>query len=97
MVVDVGLRISAQSAFLGLIHPEMRLIKIKCIERVIHLTVVFSSQPTEKAIEDVSVAATEIIADFPDAKKISENIIVSDGPLPVEDLLEEGWVYRRAE
>jgi hypothetical protein len=91
------LRLSAQRAFLGRIHPQMRLIKIAQTSDWIHLTVVVEDAPSERIREDVSEAGTEIIADFPSSNRIDEKIEVSTAPLPREDIFEHGWIYLRAE
>ena len=97
MVVEARLRLSAQSAFLGRIHPEIRLIKVKNQGSEIVIWVVVSHEPTEKTREDVSIAAAEIVADFPEVEKIKECFEVSNLPLKREDILAEGWIYQRAE
>lgn len=97
MAVETELRLSAQRAFLGRIHPEMRLVKVKTIDREIVVHVVVSRAPSDQIREDVSVAAAEIIADFPRANKITEQFEVSVAPLAHEDVLAEGWIYQRAE
>jgi hypothetical protein len=97
MIAESELRLSAQRAFLGRIHPEMRLVKIKPVGNDIRLSVVLSRAPTDRISDDISSAAAEIIADFPAAKKIEEWIEVSTGPLTVEDVLVEGWIYSAAE
>ncbi|HET6630655.1 MAG TPA: hypothetical protein VFG91_12840 [Woeseiaceae bacterium] len=97
MIVSSKLRLSAQRAFLGRIRPEMRLVKIKLIGDNIHLSVVLSREPTDRIRDDVSSAAAEIIADFPAAKKIEESLQVNTGPVLAEDVLAEGWIFRRAE
>ena len=75
----------------------MRLVKIKLDRDVITLEVLLAEEPTDRLKEDVSIAATEIIADFPSASRINEVIRTSIAPLPEEDLISEGWVYQRAE
>ena len=94
--VDPNLRLSAQRALLGVISPEIRLIKVRRDVELILLTTIFSRLPSDAEKEALSVAAIEVIADFPDCR-IEERVIVSVEPLPVEDVLEEGWVYLRAE
>jgi hypothetical protein len=91
------LRLSAQRAFLGRIHPEMRLVKIKALGTVIVLSIVVGSEPNERLREDVSDAMTEIIADFPQATEIEERFEINSGSISGEDVLSEGWLFRRAE
>jgi hypothetical protein len=95
-VVDAPLRLSAQRALLGAIHPQVRLIKISRDGEVIHLTVVTAVPLGAAATEALSIAATEIISDFP-AFRIEDSIVVTSDPLPVENVLEAGWVYQRAD
>lgn len=95
-IVDAALRISAQMAFLGRIHDCMRLIKINASEDTILLSVVVSSGPDQDVVDDISEAAAEIVADF-SAKKISEKLEVSTIEIPRENILEAGWIFRRAE
>lgn len=84
-------------AFLGRIRPEMRLIKIKARSDQIVLTVIVAETPSEEIRGNISIAAAEIIADFPEKNMITENVLSSDDVLPKEDAIVEGWVYQRAE
>jgi hypothetical protein len=59
------LALSALRAFLGRVHSSIRLIKIKEVDSTIQLTVILDREPSEQIKEDISEAATEIIADFP--------------------------------
>jgi hypothetical protein len=91
------LRRSAQGAFLGRIHPEIRLIKAKFDGDWIVVSVIVDREPSERTREDISEATTEIIADFWSPTKIREVIEVSFDPLARENVLTEGWIYQRAE
>jgi hypothetical protein len=97
VIIQSELRLSAQRALLGKIHPEMRLVKIKSLGQDIYLSVVMSSPPNDRVIDDISNAAAEIIADFSTANRIEEHIEISTSPLCAEDVLVEGWIYQRAE
>jgi hypothetical protein len=94
--VDSGLRLSAQRALLGVITPNIRLIKVENNEGLIVFTVISSAPLSELEREYLSISATEIVADFP-ACKIIEKVVVDVTPIPHEDSLSAGWVYRRAE
>jgi len=94
--VDPNLRLSAQRALLGAIYPHVRLIKVQRQGQLIRLTTWAAEALSDDAAEAISIAATEIIADFPDCS-IEERLIVSREPLPAEDCLAEGWVYCRVE
>lgn len=95
-VVEASLRLSAQRALLGAIHPQVRLVKIMRDGALIRLTVLAEEILSDDALDALSTAGAEIIADFPDCR-IKERVIVTKAPLPVEDVLAEGWVYQRAE
>ena len=97
MTVPADLRLSAQGAFLGRIRSEMRLIKITRRGSEIAVVVVLDREPSERIREDVSEATTEIISDFPDVSRIVEAFQVDSPPLPTEDILQHGWIYKRAE
>jgi hypothetical protein len=59
---------------------------------------VFDNKPSEAVQTDVSEAAAEIIADFPDANLITEHLEITVGPISnQENILDEGWIYQRAE
>jgi hypothetical protein len=95
-VVDPALRISAQVALLGVISPEIRLVKVRRDGDEITLTTIVARPLNPEGVEALSIAATEVIADFPDCR-IHERLIVSLDELPREDILEHGWLYQRRE
>ncbi len=97
MISQTELRLSAQRALLGRIHPEMRLVKIKAEGSNIVLSVVVDKEPNDVIREDVSDAAAEIIADFPQAAGIVENLEVNSQSILAENLIEAGWIFRRVE
>jgi hypothetical protein len=97
MIDHSRLRLSAQRALLGRIHPEMRLVKIRAVGPTIILSVIVENAVSDRVREDVSDATTEIIADFPDATKIEERFEIGDGQIPTQNILSEGWVFRRAD
>ncbi|MCG8593602.1 MAG: hypothetical protein MI785_04420 [Kiloniellales bacterium] len=92
-ISSASLRLSAQRAFLGRIDPSVRLIKIKSIGDEIHLSVVLRGSPSDETSESISDASAEIGSDFPDST-VLENIEVSAEEIPVENIIENGWVYR---
>jgi hypothetical protein len=95
-VVPSDLRLSAQRALLGAIHPEVRLVKVKFDGSKILLTTIADRPLSEECAEAMSVAAAEIVSDFPECD-LDEQVIISRGELPKEGSLSEGWVYQRAE
>lgn len=96
MIVQSALLLSAQRALLGRIHPEMRIVKIRAIGDTIVLLVITDRDPSDRARGDISEAAAEIIADFPEAVRISERFEVISRPIPQEDALSNGWVFQPA-
>jgi hypothetical protein len=94
--VDPSLRLSAQRALLGAITPEIRLIKVRKDGAQITFTTIIAQPLGEEAEEALSIAATEIAADFPECQ-IREHLFVSAEDLPREGQLDEGWVYQRLE
>jgi len=95
-IVEPELRLSAQRALLGAIHSAIRLVKIKREGSLIRLTIMAVEQLDDEAINALSVAAAEIVADFPTCR-IEEQVLVDKGVLPTEDILAEGWIYQRLE
>lgn len=71
-IAQSKLRLSAQRAFLGRVHPEMRHIRVTHVGSEIVLRITLRVPPTNRVREDVSEAAAEIIADFPEATRIKE-------------------------
>jgi hypothetical protein len=95
-VVDSDLRLSALRALLGTIVPAVRLVKIRRDGQQVLFTVVTDAPLGEDAAEAFLVAGTEILSDFPDCD-FEGHFLVSTDPLPRENILEEGWIYQRAE
>jgi hypothetical protein len=96
MAVDPDLRLSTQRALLGAISPAVRLVKVRRDADQITLATIVEAPLGEDASEALSIAATEIVANFPECR-IRQCVIVSTGELPREDVLEEGWVFQRRE
>ncbi len=95
-VADPALRLSALRALLGAISPKIRLVKVASALAEIELTAIAECELSEDEREALSIAAAEIIADFP-ASTIAERVIVDKGPLPAEDVMRAGWIYQRYE
>jgi hypothetical protein len=95
-VLDLSLRVSAQRALLGAIYPDVRLVKVRRDENRITFTAICDPTFSDATREALSIAATEIIADFPYCD-LDEQIIGSADLLPKEHILVESWVFQRAE
>ncbi len=63
---------------------------------LITLTTIVAEPLSETAVDALSTAAAEIVADYAECF-IHEVMIVSEAQLPRENLLEEGWIYQRCE
>jgi hypothetical protein len=94
--VDPAVRLSAQRALLGAIHPEVRMVKVSRNGSIISFVVVAAKPLSDEARDALACAATEIASDFPDCR-IDERVEISALSLPKEDVLSNGWVYQRAE
>ena len=73
---DTALLLSAQRALLGAVDADVRMIGVKRDGQTITLTTVSAHPLGDIAAEALSIAATEIIADFPDCQ-IDECFVVS--------------------
>lgn len=94
--IDPKLRLSGQRALLGAIYPEVRLVKLRRDGTRITFTAICDRTFSDEALDALTTAAAEIAADFPDCD-VDERIVGSTAPLPVEDVLMEGWLFQRAE
>lgn len=94
--VDSQLRLSAQRALLGAIHPDVRMVKVRRDGSRITFTAICHQPFNDDALDALTTAAAEIAADFPDCC-IDERIVSSNEPLPLDNVLTEGWVFLRAE
>jgi hypothetical protein len=97
MTFPGDLLLSAQRAFLGRIHPQLRVIKAAMKENEIVIFVMMDCEPSEQVREDVSEATTEIIADLPAGTMIAERFATDSSPLQKENALKWYWIYQRAD
>jgi hypothetical protein len=93
--VDASLRLSAQRALLGAIHPDVRLVKVRRDDDRITFTAICDLPFSDATLDALTTAATEIAADFPSCH-VDERITGSADALPQEDVLREAWVFERA-
>ncbi len=70
--------------------------KIKLNGHKIVFTAISDPESLQDIADLISEAAAEIIADFPESI-IEEVYIASESPIKSENLIDEGWVYRRKE
>ena len=65
---DGRLRLSAQRALLGAIPPSLRAVSVEFRGTVLHFRAVFDRESGDDDREMLSVACTEIIADYADSE-----------------------------
>jgi hypothetical protein len=93
------LRLSASRAFIGLIRPVYRRIGVKLVRGEVRLSVILEDDDEDTIVdiaEDISSAATEIVADFPD-RHVRQDLVFSKDPLPAAHIIEDGLIYQRWE
>lgn len=93
---DPTLLLSAQRALLGAIDADVRLISVRRDDATITMTTVSARPLSDDAAEALSIAATEIIADFPDCV-IQEQFVVSEVAPFQRDSAGEYRVFQRLE
>jgi len=77
MNIDIELRLSAQKVLLGAVTQGLRAVSIESVGKVIMWRCIFGSEVARESQSDIlSVAALEIIADFPDGYRIEEEYLV---------------------
>jgi hypothetical protein len=97
MEFRVSVLLSLQRALWDLVGPNLRGVAATFDYPVVTARFLFENDPTEEDLEDVSLAETHTIADFP------EDVSVDFAPVwapssESRDLLPgEGWVYLRKE
>ena len=90
------LRLSGVRAFLGIIRPEFRRVGVRLNNSIITVDVILDCPPSGDVVEEIAVASTEIIADFPDLQ-IEERITVETGHLSQGHAIDDGLIYQRWE
>ena len=75
--LEIDLRLSSQRALLGAVTSGLCAVSTELVGKTIHWRCFFfSSTEKEAQWENLSVAATELIADFPDTYCIEEEYLV---------------------
>lgn len=93
---DPALLLSAQRALLGAIDADVRLISVRRDDATITMKTVSARPLSDDAAQALSIAATEIIADFPDCV-IREQVVVSEVVRFQRDSDGEYLVFQRLE
>ena len=84
--LDVRIRLSAQRALLDQVPVSLRAVSIDIDGKRIYFRCIFDGEPTEYDKELLSVAATEIIADFCEPYTIEEHYLSIEAPDEMEYL-----------
>jgi hypothetical protein len=79
--VAADLRLSAQRALLGAIYPEVRMANVRRDGSRIIFTAICEKPFSDDALDALTIAVSEIVADFPDCE-LDESIVGSNDPLP---------------
>ena len=93
--LSIQVRLSAQNALCGQVPPNLRAISVDIDEQHVYFRRVFDGNPTKYDWELMSVAATEIIADFAAPYSIEEEYLPIEFPNEMSHL--KYLVYLRHE
>ena len=79
---DIRLRLGAQRALLTHVTPQIRAVSIDydADQHRVFVRLIFDSQPSQSALDAAACVGTEIIADYPEGWKITEEIVVCPAP-----------------
>jgi|SRR5437870_3133686 len=93
--LDARLRLSAQRALWGHVPPSLRAVSLEIRGSVIVFRAVFEPAATKDDRNLLSIAATEVIADFPGPATIEEEFL--EVALPTKPSHLRNLVFLRAE
>jgi hypothetical protein len=83
---EMALRLSAQRALWGAITPNVRAVSAEWRAGSIVWRGIFHAEPDDTERELLSVALTEVIADFPDVTDCDEEFLVIPAPRDMQHL-----------
>ena len=95
--VSITLRLSAQRALLGAIPWSLRAVTVGWEGTTILMHCIFDGEISDEDKELLSIAATEIIADFSSPYTISFECIRHDSPNDISSRFLKDWIYIRYE
>jgi hypothetical protein len=93
---NVSLRLSVQTALLGLVTPKLRAVACGWQGDTIIIDFLFDGEFTAEEAEECRVASTEVVADYPKAR-LDERITAYPYPMPLGEKRLSHWVYIRKE
>ncbi|WP_427137357.1 hypothetical protein [Psychrobacillus psychrodurans] len=92
---NIALILSAQRALFRAITKNTKAIYAKIENNNLIWKVYFDEIPTEEEKEMLSIAATEIICDFPEIYSADEQYIHHPEPINFKDIKYYNWPYTR--
>lgn len=93
---NTRLLLSAQRALLGAVYPEVRAVSVGILSEKLFVNYYLDRPLTDEDRENLSIIATELLADFPDIDQLAELCEFDTRPVHELDRL-MGWVYIRKE
>lgn len=87
--------ISCHYSLLGAIPQKLRGLTVKLDNKILYWTGYFNGEPSEEEKELLSLACTEVVADFPTIKEVKEEYLNHSYPLKMEML--QFWAFLRWE
>jgi hypothetical protein len=95
--LSIKIRLSIQRALLGAVPASLRAVSVDADEGKIYYRCIFNGEPSEDEWELLSVAATEIIADFPEPYIIEEEYLHIPNPKKMKHLKHLVFLRHEAE
>lgn len=89
--------LSAHRALWGKITPNTRGVSCRWSAKAIELTFFYASSHSTSEWDDAELAATEVMADFPDHVTVTSNCVVSRPPAKLMPPTDSWWLYLRKE
>ena len=84
--LSIEIKLSAQRSLLGHVPASLRAVSVDADGSKIYYRCIFDGKPTEDEWELLSIAATEMIADFPEPYTIEEEYLHIPYPSMMEHL-----------
>lgn len=94
---NTELILSAQRALFRAIPKNTKAIYAKIENNHLIWKVFFDQEPTENEKNLLSIAATEVIADFPEITSCEEQYIHHPSPLDFKNVIYYNWPYTRVD
>ncbi|GAA0338175.1 hypothetical protein GCM10008967_30570 [Bacillus carboniphilus] len=89
--MNSSLLLSLHRALFSAIPKKLKGLRVKEINNLLIWQAFFDTEPTEEEKEVLSVACTEVIADFPNINKVEEEYLCH--PAPLKNTTMEEWAF----